>query len=237
MRNYNNIMKPHVNPGKNETITIDEKTYSRYPIHTHVISKKDNLITVIDTYTKNKIQKGDTLVISERIIAIMEGRSYLLSEINPGMWAKVLCHFVTKHPGGIGLKSPWTMQLALDEAGILRIVFAAFIAAITKPLGIKGLFYKIAGRNINAIDGPCDYTLPPGNTSAKLGPKNPQKTADELAKRFAVDTVIIDANDYGVCVMGWSTGVDPIIIEKIFADNPLGQSNEQTPLAIVRNIF
>ena len=33
---------------------------------------------------------------------------------------------------------------------------------VTKPLGFKGLFYHVVGNDINAIDGPCEYTLPPG---------------------------------------------------------------------------
>jgi len=60
------------------------------------------------------------------------------------------------------------MELAIREAGALRIIFASFAALLTKPFGIKGIFYKVAGNNINAIDGPCDYTLPPYNKYAKL---------------------------------------------------------------------
>ncbi len=227
-------MAQSANPGKKITIMLNGITYARYPIKTHLVSKTDNLFSVLDTYVTKELQKKDILVVSERIVAIMEGRSYLLSEITPGFWAKFLYRFVITHPGGIGLKNPHTMQLALQEAGLLRILLASFIAVVTKPFGVKGYFYTIAGHNINAIDGPCDYTLPPGNKSAKLGPKDPQKTAEEVARHFDCKAVIIDANDYGVRVMGYSHGIDPKFIEKIFADNPLGQTNEQTPLAIIR---
>jgi hypothetical protein len=36
------------------------------------------------------------------------------------------------------------MQLAINEAGLLRILFATFISAVTRQFK-KGLFYKIAG--------------------------------------------------------------------------------------------
>jgi hypothetical protein len=36
------------------------------------------------------------------------------------------------------------MQLAIQEVGLLRILFAAFVSAISRPFK-KGLFYKIAG--------------------------------------------------------------------------------------------
>jgi hypothetical protein len=163
----------------------------------------------------------------------MHGRSFLIDYIKPGWWENTLCKFVTKHPGGIGLRSPWTMQLALNEAGLLRILFAAIIAALTRPFK-KGLFYHLVGNDINAIDGPCDYTLPPGNKSAKLGPKNPKKVAKQITDELHVGVAIIDANDYGVRVMANTTNYSPKQIEAIFKDNPLGQTDEQTPLAIVR---
>jgi asparagine synthase (glutamine-hydrolysing) len=51
---------------------------------------------------------------------------------------------------------------------------------------------------------------------------------------FFCDVVIIDANDIGIRVEGSSRGVDRSWACGVFADNPLGQSREQTPMAIVR---
>lgn len=222
---------------KISSIVVNGISYDRLPIKTHVVSEKDTIEGLLESYIRNLIQVGDMLLISERIIAIMQGRSFPITSITPSWLAKTLCQHVSKHPGGIGLRSPWTMELAIREAGVFRILFAAAIAAITKPLGIKGLFYHLVGNNINAIDGPCEYTLPPGNTSAKLGPKEPMKVAEQLFKKFKIPIGIVDANDYGVRAIGWSSGFDPRFIEKVFQDNPLGQTNEQTPMAIVRKVI
>ncbi|MBI2624530.1 hypothetical protein HYW67_03465, partial [Candidatus Parcubacteria bacterium] len=46
--------------------------------------------------------------------------------------------------------------------------------------------------------------------------------------------VIIDANDLGVSVLGKSKGLTAEFAGAVFRDNPLGQSGEQTPMAIVR---
>lgn len=230
----NSLLLAKPNPGKKLNTTIGGTTYLRYPIKTHLITANDNLTAIINKYAYRFLQKNDLLVLSERLVAITQNRSFLIKDIKPSWWAKKLSQFVSHHPGGIGLKSPWTMELAIKEAGLLRILIASAAALITKPFGIRGLFYKAAGNNINAIDGPCSYTLPPGNQSAKLGPKEPMRVASNLAKKFKVDAAIIDANDYGVCVMGYSSGVDKKLAAKIFADNPLGQTKEQTPLAIVR---
>jgi len=222
------------NPGKNPEILVDGKTYIRFPIKTHLISDEDNIVVVADKYTKDEKKSGDLLVISERIVAVSQGRSFLISDIHPGWWANFLSKYVTKHPGGIGLKSPWTMQLAIEEAGLPRILLASFVAMITKPLGIKGLFYHVVGNDINAIDGPCEYTLPPGNKSAKLGPKNPSTVSQEIADKIKINVAIIDSNDYGSRVMGYSKNVDKRFVEKVFKDNPFGQEGQQTPMALVR---
>jgi len=227
---------PNPNLGKNLTVEVDGKVYARYPIKTSLITGDDDIIEVVKNHTESLLETNDLIVVSERIVAISQGRSFLLDEIKLSRLAKFLVRFVHQHPGGIGLKSPWTMQLAINEVGVPRILWAALVAALTKPLGIRGMFYRVAGHNINAIDGPCDYTLPPGNQSAKLGPKDPEKVAQQIADALKVDAAIIDANDYGQRTLGVSEGVDPKFVEKVFADNPLGQTDEQTPLAIVRKV-
>jgi F420-0:gamma-glutamyl ligase-like protein len=223
------------NSGKNLVIEFGDKKYERLPIKTHIITKDDNIIDVCKKYAKPYLQKNDLLFISERIVAISQGRAFPIKDIKPSALAKLLVKFVHKSPYGIGLKSPWTMELAIKEAGALRILFAATISAITKIFGLKGIFYKVVGKNINAIDGPCSYTLPPYNEYAKLGPKNPYKVAKEIQKEIENDVVIIDANDLGVAILGKSDEkIDDKLCKNIFKDNPLGQSTEQTPMCIVR---
>ena len=97
------------------------------------------------------------------------------------------------------------MELAIRELGRIRILFAAAIAAITKPFGIKGAFYVICGPKAQAIDGPCSYTIPPYNNYAKMAPKDPDKVAKKLQEiTKAKAAVVIDANDIGVNVLGKS---------------------------------
>ncbi|MCX7994992.1 MAG: coenzyme F420-0:L-glutamate ligase [candidate division WOR-3 bacterium] len=225
------------NEGKRLVIEVDGTDYARLPVKTHVITSQDDILKIVEQYALPHLEEGDIVFISERIVAITQGRAFPIKEIKPSWLARFLVKFVHKSPYGIGLGSPWTMELAIREAGILRILFAAFVSAITKPFGIKGLFYIIAGKSVAAIDGPCHYTLPPYNEYAKLGPKNPDKVARELKQRFNYDFVIIDANDLGVSVLGKSSKkINDDFCRKVFRDNPLGQSHQQTPIAIVRKI-
>ena len=223
------------NKGKKLTIKIDGQSFARFPIRTCKVMPKDNLFQIIQKFVLSQVKHGDFLFISERVVAITQDRAYPIAKIKPSKLANFLQKFVSKNPGGIGLASPWTMELALREVGSVRILFAAFVSAITKPFGARGLFYRIAGRQAAAIDGPCSYTLPPYNKYATLGPKNPNEVAAKIEKKFKIPTVIIDANDLGVDVLGVSSSkISKKWAEKVFADNPLGQSDQQTPMALVR---
>ncbi len=216
-------------------IEVGGKQYARFPIKTHVITKDDNIIEVCQKYVSPHIESGDILFISERIVAIAQGRAFPIKDIEPSSLANFLVKFVYKSPYGIGLGSPWTMELAIREVGTPRILLAALVAAVTKPLGLKGVFYHVAGKNINAIDGPCSYTLPPYNKYAKLAPLRPHQTAKDIKDKLNAEVVIIDANDLGVAILGKSTSeITDDFCRQIFRDNPLGQSSEQTPLCLVR---
>ena len=108
-------------------------------------------------------------------------------------------------PGyGIGLGSAETMQLAIDEVGAPRILLAAAASAVTRPFGVHGVFYRVAGPQAKAIDGPTSYTIPPYNQAATLGPRDPDGAARTIAAAMGAPVAIIDANDAGCAVLGAS---------------------------------
>jgi hypothetical protein len=176
------------------------------------------------------------VAVSERMVAITQGRSYPIKDIRPGRLARFLERFVTRPGYGIGLGSAETMELAIREVGAPRILLAAAASAITKPFGVHGVFYRVAGAQAKAIDGPTSYTIPPYNHAATLGPSDPDRAARELAAAIDAPVAIIDANDAGCAVLGASPGIDRRFVERLFADNPLGQAREQTPICIVREV-
>ena len=227
------------NDGKKIIIkTPDGTCYQRFPIKTKVVVKGDNLTEILNECVKPYLQKGDMVYMSEKIVAISQGRSFPIDEIKPSWLAKVLSKCVYKSPYGIGLGSPWTMQLAIMECGPVRIIFCAAIAGICKLFGKRGVFYNMLGARVRAIDGPCHFTLPPYNTHAKLAPAQPNKVAKELTDAMGgCPVIIIDANDIGVNILGKpDKKMDEDKLAAVFKDNPLGQESQQTPIAIVRKI-
>ncbi len=223
------------NEGKQLLISTKYGDYYRYPIKTHVVVSGDGLKDILDKYVREYIQSGDMIFMSEKIVAISQGRAFDIDDIKPSKLANLLCKFVYKSPYGIGLGSPWTMELAIRDIGVPKIFLAAFCSAVTKPFGVRGVFYKVVGDKGRAIDGPCDYTLPPYNHYAKLAPKDPDKVAKELEDYCGCKIVVMDANDIGREVLGVSDrSIDIAMCKEIFRDNPLGQKSQQTPIAIVR---
>ena len=53
------------------------------------------------------------------------------------------------------------------------------------------------------------------------------------AKASFAGTVVMDANDIGRNALGKDTAASAAVLEAAFADNPLGQGRERTPLAVV----
>ncbi len=229
-------MEFKANEGKELAIEIDGVKWLRIPVRTHVVMRDDNLFAdVVDKYTKDIRQSGDIIFCSEKIVAITQGRSYPIDEIKPSGLAKFLVKFVYKSPYGIGLGSPHTMQLAIEDVGIPRILLGCLAAAVTKPFGVRGAFYKVCGKKAYAIDGPCDYTLPPYNRYAKKAPLNPDRVAREMKNKLGNEFIVLDANDLNVDILGKSSkSLDEKFLKALFKDNPLGQSAQQTPIAIVR---
>jgi asparagine synthase (glutamine-hydrolysing) len=165
-------------------------------------------------------------------------------DISPGWWARFLSNRVARTPYGIGLGSPETMQLAIQEAGLPRILLAALVGAAGKLLGRHGDFYRVAGSAIAAIDGPTEYSVYPSNVSAKLPPAQPDDVAARLAESVRATlppqvsghfrgAAVIDANDLGCEVLGTNQRDGTATMRQVFADNPLGQGQELTPICVV----
>ena len=129
------------------------------------------------------------------------------------------------------------MQLLIEEAGYPRVLLATLISALTRPLGIKGAFYYLCGKQAKSIDCPMSWTLAPYTEYAKLAPLEPDKIARKLRDRLKAETVIVDANYRGAFSLGKSTrAVSEKFIREVLRDNPAGQDSEMTPFFLVRKI-
>ena len=196
------------NEGKNLTIETDWGVYARFPIKTHVVMKEDVMNDLLDQYVMKYLEEGDMIFISEKIVAITQGRALKVSDIKVSRLAKFLVKFVYKSDAGIGIGAPSTMELCLRECGRVKVLFAAAVAGICKLFGKRGVFYNILGMKARA-----------------------------MKKHANVEVVIVDANDLGCNVLGKSSrDIPDKFCEQLYRDNPHDQGFCQTPLAIVRKM-
>ena len=222
---------------RNSKITVNGNEFVRIPIKTKILSENDDILEIIREYSKEQIQDGDIISISESPLAITQGRAIPVKDIKIRILAKILWRFVANVKYGIGLRSPTSMQCAIDEVGSCRILLAAFIGAFGKLIGRKGDFYRIAGKQAALIDAATTSPVPPYENCVIKGPKNPEKEAQRIKDKLGYETAVMDINDIGGCWMiGGSDGVDKDFMEKVMKDNPQGQGDELTPICLIRKI-
>ncbi|HCM16197.1 MAG: hypothetical protein PHS36_01475 [Candidatus Cloacimonetes bacterium] len=220
---------------KQAEIVVYGNTFVRIPLKTRILNAEDEMLDILREYALPHMKAGDILTISESPLAITQGRAVPVSELKIGLLARVLSRFVAKVPYGIGLRSPSSMQCAIDETGSLRILFAAAVGAMGKLLGRKGDFYRVAGMQAALVDAASTSPVPPYNETVIKGPKDPQRVAEALAEAIGYPVAIMDINDIGGSWMiGGGGGVSKHFIEAAMKDNPQGQGDELTPLCIVR---
>lgn len=229
-------------PNGNRTLDIETSRgkWLRLPIKTPVITEKDDLMKVLEMYVRPHIQSGDILYVSEKIVALTQGRIIPYRNVKVTPLARLFARKVnnklhTKEFKGFGHGTAMGMQLLIEEAGYLRALFAAGVAALTLPLGIHGAFYYLVGKQAKSVDCPMSFSIHPYLHYAKLAPIKPWKVAQEIKERFGNDTVIIDANYRGSFTLAIAgKGVTEKFSQELFRDNPSGQSEEMTPFILAR---
>lgn len=222
---------------KEPIVEVFGKRYQRIWVKTHIINAQDDIIDVVEKYTKEFLRDNDIVTIAESVVAITQGRAIPITQIKPNLLARILWRFVRKVPYGIGLRSPYSMQMAIEEIGWLRILLAALVSAFGKLLGRRGDFYKIAGKQAAMIDAAHTSGVKDFYECVIMGPKDPEIVARKIAHRIYHPVAIVDANDISGCwVVGASDGVCAKVVEGVMADNPAGQDDSLTPIIIIRAI-
>ncbi len=226
------------NTGKKLIVKINNQKWARYPIKTHFITDKDNLEEILEKYVLSYLEKGDIVCLGQKIISILQGRIIYKKNVKIGFWAKFLSKFAKKTPYGFSVGNPLKMQVAINLAGLPRIILAGILGSILKIFGASGNFYRLAGYQISQIDGFYGEAFPQYGEMGILGPKDCDKLCEQLNKKYGFSFTVIDVNDLGGNILGESInlkGKEKLILE-ILKDNPASQSNQQTPIIVMRKV-
>ena len=206
-------------------------------IRTHFITISDKLDDIVSRYVLPDAQANDIIVLCEKIVSIIQKRVVYKKDVKLGFWAKFLSKFAMKTPYGFSVGNPYKMQVAINLAGLPRILFASFLSGLGKLSGIRGIFYRVAGHQISQIDGFYGKAFAQYSEMGILGSKDSDKVCQELKDKFGFSFVIADVNDLGGNIIGKSSDLKDKEEEilQVLKSNPAGQSNQQTPIVIIKS--
>lgn len=214
-------------------IDVDGTPFDRVVVCTRWLGPDDDLGEVVAAATSSLLRPGDVIAVSEKLVLVTSGRAVPASSIRVTPLARWVAARVRPIGDSRGLSIPGKMQLVIDLSGRACIVLAVAAAAVTRPLGLRGAFYVVAGPNARAMDGlrkPYhDVLLPP------LARADARALADELSARIGHPVAVVDINDRGGSVRAVADG--PLTARQVAAalrDNPMGQRAQATPIVVIR---
>jgi hypothetical protein len=201
------------------------------PIRTHLLTHLDTPVEIVKRYVLPHSQPGDIVTLGESPVAIMQGRFLYPGDIEPGWLARRLCYaFDTTS----SLATACGLQTLINMVGAPRVFFAFLVGLVTKPIGIKGMFYRLAGGQARLIDD-VTGTIPPYDKFIVLGPEDPLAICEEIRRETGLEAAVVDVNDLRrVKILAASSGVQQRFLEKALISNPAGNGNEQTPVVLIR---
>jgi hypothetical protein len=225
-------------PATPRTVVVDGRTFERVPIRTPVLMPGNDIPAVIREHAGPQLRAGDTVVMSESAVAIMQGRARDWRTITPGRLARWMSARVIKTSWGTGLRSPYAMQYAIELTGAPRMLLAGVAHVAGRVLGKKGWFYLVAGLNARMMDAEHTMGIKEFYECCIPAPADPVGTCRALKAATGYDMAICDINDISPawCVASTLPRDRVRLLERSFDDNPLGQSNEQTPIGIWREL-
>lgn len=225
------------NKGKSVEIEVDGRIYQRHAVKTRFVTQNDDYIDLLREYVAGIYHEGDIVSISEKIISICQGRIVRREDVKVGRLAKFLAGFAAPVSAkGCGVGSPLKMQYAIDKKGALRVLIAAAIGGACKTLGIKGVFYMIAGREVAGLDGFYGAVWEEYRDIGIEIPSAPDAVCQEIKEKLNISCMIVDANDLGQEIFGRSSDIllEEDALKKLIRDNPSGQGRQMTPLVLIR---
>ncbi len=203
------------------------------PVSTRILTPKDDIVDVIEKYTKNRIGPDDVVTVAESVVAITQGNIIRPDEMQISLLARFCCRFI---PDYGSLATPHGMQALMRKEGEWRVAFALFAGFLGKVIGQRGLFYKWGGRQAALIDD-VTGTMPPFDKCVVYGPENPEQVCQALKDRLGCfGAMIADVNDLKRSrIVGATPGMNAQLASDLLIDNPFGNASEKRPICILKN--
>lgn len=201
------------------------------PVRTPLVRPGDDVIAMVMQAVRGIARAGDVVAISESAVAIGQGEFVGAEYVRPSR----LAYALSRRAGALATMSqPESMQLVIDHAGLGKVLQATLLHAIGRFCGRRGVFYEIMGEAVAAFDG-YTGTMPPYERAIVFSPRDPNGFAQSFFDRLGIACAVVDANDLGKAkVLGASRDVLTDDVAAALLDNPHGNSDEQTPVVVLK---
>jgi F420-0:gamma-glutamyl ligase len=215
------------------SISVGSKRVDRIVVCTSWLTPGSNLAELLRSTVSAWLEPGDLIAISEKAVVVATGRAVPAEGVRPGRLAQFVARHVRPTGNSRGLSIPEKAQLVIDMEGRWRVLLAVAAGAVTRPIGLHGAFYLVAGYIARSMDGMRppyhDVLLPP------LSPDAARAVAEQLTTQLGHPVAIVDINDRGGSVRAVGGSVmSGRLLAAVLADNPMGQREQSTPVVVVR---
>jgi hypothetical protein len=201
------------------------------PVRTRLVRPGDDLVALVCQAVGGIARPGDVVAVSETALAIAQGEFVVAERVRPSKMAYVLCRYAGPMAT---ISQPESMQLVIDKVGYPRAVYATLAHLLGRLAGRRGVFYELMGPAIAAFDG-YTGTMPPYERAIVFAPRDPGAFARAFERRSGIDCAVVDANDLEKAkILGASGNVCVPCVEGALLDNPHGNSDEQTPVVVLK---
>jgi hypothetical protein len=201
------------------------------PVRTALVRPGDDLVELVARAVAGIARDGDVVAVSESAVAIAQGELLAAEYVRPSR----LAFAISRRADPMAtISQPESVQLVIDRVGIGRVLWATLLQLAGRIAGRRGAFYRVMGEAIAAFDG-YTGTMPPYERAIVFAPRDPDGFAATVARHIGVACAVVDANDLGKAkVLGSSAGVCRASVESALLDNPHGNSDEQTPIVVLK---
>lgn len=248
---------PAADAGRELVTTVEGARWLRVPVRTRTLRAGDPFAETIAWYVgehvaaagaedrlRRRFRRSWYLVVAAKPLAVAQGRVRPLWDVRPSWWARRVSTFV-RDRSWQSLGNPWTMQLAIEEVGLRRVLLAAAAGAGGRLVRRRGVFDRVAGEPVRQVTGPVEVSVYPANVAVAAAPREPQRAIEdlvsavraglrgELAGGLAGGAVVATDRAGGGCRVLAVTGDRPAsFFAAACADDPLGRL-ASTPAAVV----
>lgn len=201
------------------------------PLRTPLVRPGDDLVEIVARAIAGVARKGDVVAVAESAVAIAQGELIGAERVRPSR----LAFAISRRADPMAtISQPESIQLVIDRVGAWKVAGATILQFVARVFGIRGAFYRVMGEAVAAFDG-YTGTMPPYEQAIVLAPRDPDRFACNVCDRLGVACAVVDANDLGKAkVLGRSPDVDGAAVEAALRDNPHGNSDEQTPIVVLK---